>query len=532
MSTTDTHWKPGDIVPLADRMRYMLGFRVAAASLIVLFVALGWAGVPASLRDLGLVSAAYLGVTLLSTFIWFKVGGRGLFLFGAMLIADGVYLAWMNFATGGMASTLRFVIILQLIIVALLASYRTVVKLAIWHSILQSVILYAVQAQVLHPTSGDPLTPSSSILVILPFIAVMWLVTIATAACSAINERELRRRRYDLEALARLSTALDSVTEEPDLGHALLTELTDTFGIERSALVALQSGRPMILASLGAVGEPVITEAGEQPLLAQVRRHRESMLVSHLLSRTDPWLAELMPAARNLALVPLTADGQCMAVLVAEHGMRHGSRMERRVLSMVERFAAHTALALKNADLLAQMRAMASTDALTGLANRRSLESVLERELARAARTGTEVSVIMLDIDHFKQLNDRFGHQAGDQVLREVGCLLALSCRNFDTAARYGGEEFTLVLPSCSADNARLAAERLRQDFGKMNTVTAGITASAGVATFPIDARDGESLIKAADDALYSAKRGGRDRVISAPHVDSLHVVDARRASA
>jgi diguanylate cyclase (GGDEF)-like protein len=527
-------WKPGEIVPLADRMRYMLGFRVAAAALVTLFVGIGWAGVPASLIDLGLITAAYLSLSMLGMLVWFRLGGRGLFLFGAMLIIDGLYLAWMTFATGGIVSNLRFLIVLQLITVALLASYRTAVKLAIWQSILQLLVLYAVQAGVLHVTAGDPMTPSSNLLLIAPFIAMMWLVTGATAAFSAINERELRRRRYDLEALAKLAAALDSVTDEKALSDVLLGQLEDTFGIQRSAVVTVINGRPDVVAARGLVGEPEMRRGRvEHPLLARARRERASVLVSHIPGDTDSWLAQLMPAARNVALVPLTADGVCLAVLVAEHGTRRGSRMERRVLSMVERFAAHTALALKNADLLAQMRAMASTDSLTGLANRRSLEAVLERELARAGSTNTHVSLVMLDIDHFKSLNDQFGHQTGDQVLREVGCLLSLSCRSFDTAARYGGEEFMLVLPSCTAENALRTAERLRQDLTKMNTVATGITASAGVATFPLDASDAESLIKAADDALYTAKRRGRDQVVGAPHVETdFRLVGMERASA
>ena len=533
MNPTSTQWKPGDIVPLADRQRYMMGFRVLAAGLALLFAGLGWAGSTTDFAELALVSGAYLGLSLVATFVWFRIGGRGLFLFGAMLITDGVYLAWTVFVTGGMASTLRFLILLQLIAVALLASHRTALKLAIWHSILQFLVLYAEQGGVLHPVAGDPYTSSSTLLLIAPFVVIVWLVTLSTAAFSAVNERELRRRRYDLEALAKLAGALESVTDEAELGEALLAQIGDTFGIERSVLVGLPSGTPVVLAARGAIGDrdtdvPIVSH----PLLAQVRRERSTLLVSHIPSRTDPWLAQLMLTAHNVALVPLTAEGQCMAVLLVEHGMRHGSRMERRVLSMVERFAGHAALALKNVDLMTRMRAMASTDSLTGLANRRSLETVLERELTRADRTGTTVSVVMIDIDHFKQLNDAFGHQAGDQVLREVGCALALSCRDFDTAARYGGEEFTLVLPTCGPDSAAVAAERLRRDLRAIKTVAADITASAGVATYPVDARDAESLIKAADDALYLAKQSGRDRVVSAPHLEGLHVVESRRQSA
>ena len=534
MNATATQWKAGDIVPLADRLRYMLGFRLGAAALVVAYVALGWAGGPADLQTLGLASAAYVLLSMVGSLVWFRLGGRALFLFGAMLITDGVYLAGVSFATGGTASPLRFLILLQLIAVALLASHRTAVKLAIWHSILQFIVLYAEQSGVLHPTAGDPFTSSSSVLLIAPFLTIIWLVGLATAAFSAVNERELRRRRFDLESLAKLATALEFVSQEAALGEVMLAHLADTFGIERSALISLAGHAPGVTAARGVIGSRENSApAMEHPLIARTARERTSLLVSHAPADSDPWLAQLLPGARNLALVPLTADGQCIAVLVAEYGSRRGSRMERRILTMIERYAGHAALALKNAELLAQMRVMASTDSLTGLANRRSLETTLQRELAFADRTGGTVSLVMLDIDHFKQLNDLFGHQAGDQVLREVGSLLTLRSRSVDTAARFGGEELTLVLPACSPEEAVAAAERLRQDLRMVRSPQEGVTASAGVATFPLDARDAESLIKAADDALYVAKRNGRDRVATAPHLDpELRIVETRRASA
>src|SRR5205807_1445522 len=142
------------------------------------------------------------------------------------------------------------------------------------------------------------------------------------------------------------------------------------------------------------------------------------------------------------------------------------SRIERRVVSMVERFISHGALALRNAWLLEQVRLMATVDGLTGLANRSSFDEALEHELARAARQGDDVGLLMLDLDYFKRLNDRHGHRAGDDVLRRVAELLRLGCREFDTAARYGGEEFAIVLPRTPPQEATVVAERLRDMIG------------------------------------------------------------------
>jgi diguanylate cyclase (GGDEF)-like protein len=195
-------------------------------------------------------------------------------------------------------------------------------------------------------------------------------------------------------------------------------------------------------------------------------------------------------------------------VLVVEHGLRTDSRIERRVVSMLERFVSHAALALLNARLLEHVQKLAELDGLTAVANRRTFETVLERELSRARRTGDEVGLVFIDVDRFKELNDTHGHQAGDELLRRVGRLLVENSRDFDTAARYGGDEFALVLPGSSVSDAFDVAERIRGVLGD-----ADATLSLGVASFPLHADDATSLVQAADEALYESKRAGRNRV-------------------
>ena len=145
------------------------------------------------------------------------------------------------------------------------------------------------------------------------------------------------------------------------------------------------------------------------------------------------------------------ADGDAVGVLVCEHGMRAGSRIERRVVSMLERYAAHTAHALHNAWLVEQLERSATTDALTGVANRRTFDAELARELARSARTEEPVTLLLLDADHFKRINDTLGHLAGDRVLKAIATALHGECRAGDTFARYGGEEFAAILPGSTA---------------------------------------------------------------------------------
>lgn len=192
---------------------------------------------------------------------------------------------------------------------------------------------------------------------------------------------------------------------------------------------------------------------------------------------------------------------------------------------LLARVRIHTKLKLLQDELReknAQLEALSVTDALTGLANRRHLMTKLEQEVQRARRYKTPLSVVMIDIDHFKQVNDTYGHAMGDEVLRGIGKMLRAGVRATDLAARYGGEELTLVLPHTDLPAAIQVADALRQRFAELDHTHDGVTirktASMGVA-----ARDGqgevpnaEDLLKYADEALYRAKEGGRNRVEAA----------------
>jgi len=164
------------------------------------------------------------------------------------------------------------------------------------------------------------------------------------------------------------------------------------------------------------------------------------------------------------------------------------------------------------------LREQALRDPLTGLYNRRYLEETFGRELARAARERTPLSLVMIDLDNFKRLNDEHGHAAGDQVLRWFGDLLRARLRPGDIACRYGGEEFIVLMPTASAEVAMERAEQLRYAFTPLVATASGqrltnVTLSAGMAVFPEDAHSASELRRCADVALYAAKRSGRNRV-------------------
>ena len=165
------------------------------------------------------------------------------------------------------------------------------------------------------------------------------------------------------------------------------------------------------------------------------------------------------------------------------------------------------------AKALKSLKEDAIRDPLTGLYNRRFLQDYLARELLRAKREGIRVAVIMIDLDHFKRVNDTKGHGVGDFVLMEIAALLKRHIRGSDIACRYGGEEFTLVLPNASTQSARSRAEAICAAVREESDRLVGVTASLGVAIYPTHADEPESLLRAADRALYDAKGRGRDQV-------------------
>jgi len=161
---------------------------------------------------------------------------------------------------------------------------------------------------------------------------------------------------------------------------------------------------------------------------------------------------------------------------------------------------------------------LSHTDPLTGLNNRRSMMESLDKEFERSTRTQTPLSLLMLDIDHFKRINDNFGHQQGDTVLQVLASLLKEHLRPYDLAARFGGEEFSLILPETSEKDAGMVAERIRQSIQELELddlpIDFRMTASIGLATSPNEAMaTPDDLIREADYALYNAKRRGRNRV-------------------
>jgi diguanylate cyclase (GGDEF)-like protein len=494
-------------------MVYLQVLRVVLAAIVIAAEALRVVPSNQALTLFAAVSAGYLALEAILEVVRRALPNGGLRAIGTMLLLDGAYLAWVMYTTGGTGSLLRFLVYLHLIAVTLLASYRTGLKVALWHSILFVAVFYAQMADIVQPLDrrltdwSNPALQRSAIL----NITALWVIAIGTAWFSSLNEKELRRQKTDLIALADMVERLENEHEPQVISSTVLRCVFGAFGFKRGVLVGHHSGGARILARLGVPTDPELATTPEAVLVEAWRRHRP-LLVRALDPNKNPTLAEILPDARNLVVCPLFADGAPIGAMVLEYGGGLGARVDRKMIASLTQFATHAGLVLRNAALMQQIRRMADTDALTGLANRRMFERSLTQEIARAQRHGETVTLMMMDIDHFKKLNDTHGHQVGDEVLRATGVTLSERSRPFDIAARYGGEEFAVILPSCTSKESLVVAERFRTALGEMPGPVP-ITASAGVATYPTHAPTADALLKAADEALYESKRMGRDRV-------------------
>jgi two-component system, cell cycle response regulator len=508
-----------ELVPLAQRVRYMQMFRVLMVLAVLAFSAYSRSTHDTELTLLLAASAGYMLVSALGEMLWRHLGKRNLHLFGALLIVDGIYLGFVNLHSGGISSPFRSLTLLHLIAVTLLASYRTGLKLAIWHSLL---LVSVYQSEVATATRDGVTAAALDVLFheLVAFVSIFWLVALATATFSAVNERELRRRRFDLEALAMMAQRLETTNDAHTVAEIMLDSLLDSFGFRRGIVLGARGYKVTLLADTADDTDETGRFLGVDQIMHKAWETRQTQLVAGLDRRRNPCLSGLIGSNSNVIVIPLIAEGGAAGVCVLEHSIKLGSRVERRVVTMVERFCSQGAMALRNAELVQELQDMATTDPLTKIANRRAFESTLHLELARAARAGTSLSLIMMDIDHFKKLNDTHGHQKGDEVLREVARALQQQSRNFDTVSRFGGEEFAIVLPGCELPEAMLSAERFREAINSLPSTTP-VTMSVGVASFPAHATDAGALIERADLALYEAKRGGRDRV-AAPTVTTV----------
>jgi diguanylate cyclase (GGDEF)-like protein len=353
---------------------------------------------------------------------------------------------------------------------------------------------------------------------------------VAQAAAALRNASLYEERRATNEQLQRRTRGLDLLTTAAEVLQACVSQeeafaVVERFGRrcfpeESGAVFIISASRNLVEVRAAWNGFPA-SECGvftPEDCWA-LRRGRP-----HLVDDTDAGLlCKHLPHPRPAAslCVPLMAQGEAQGVLhlaVSEGAPASLSgEKERLALTVAEQFG----LTLANLKLREALRSQSIRDPLTGLFNRRYMEETLDRELRRASRGGQPLGVVMIDLDHFKNFNDSYGHEAGDAVLRAFGELLRTKVRGEDVACRYGGEEFVLILPDIPWEASVHRTEELREALKRLqvpyrNQSLGGITLSAGLAAFPKHGETGENLIHIADMALYRAKAAGRDRVVFA----------------
>lgn len=215
--------------------------------------------------------------------------------------------------------------------------------------------------------------------------------------------------------------------------------------------------------------------------------------------------------------VPMMARGQVFGLLMLAHEGEGASRRLGEISRVARALADSMSLALSNIALREKLRTQSLRDPLTGLYNRRYMEDALERFISLAERSGTATSVVMIDLDNFKRLNDEHGHAKGDAVLRDVAGQLVGALRPSDVVARYGGEELMVILPDCGIEGAKSKVEMLRLRVESLSEVHGvPISASFGIAAIPETSTSAADLVPMADAALYEAKQRGKNRVVCA----------------
>ncbi|MGH2829009.1 MAG: diguanylate cyclase, partial [Actinomycetota bacterium] len=326
------------------------------------------------------------------------------------------------------------------------------------------------------------------------------------AASVQAHVEEIRASRDELRrTLERLGSTLRSTRGMEEMLGAVLEAAVTTLGAAGGALFRMHPGGALYVEAQ--VGLEAALSTRE---VASIAAHEGRPVLGSALDGDDP-------LGRSVVAAPLHRNGDVIGV-VALCGPGEPSPFDDRDLSTLASFAAQASVAIDNVFLREEAERLALTDPLTGVPNRRAMERLLESEAERAVRYGTKTTVLMIDLDHFKDVNDRFGHMDGDRVLVETCRRIGATVRaGVDTLARYGGEEFVLILPETPPAGGVTVAEKILRAMSAHPFPIAGgrrVTVSIGVACLPGDGPGADDALHAADMALYRAKQGGRNCVV------------------
>ncbi len=343
----------------------------------------------------------------------------------------------------------------------------------------------------------------------------------------------LMQRQNELEmATNRISSAISSALEIEPILQTAVEEVGHALRARRAAIVLWQEGtnlpegmsiyeRPEDPRREGSEAGGHFNGAGNGAPAGQSALKRATADCAPDGFPAMPEVAvdcDELSAAPSALDVPISYRNDVIGGLLIEDDTPSRNWEDEEVL-MVKTVSDQLAVAISHARLFRKVQTQAMTDALTGLYNHGYFQDRLDRETKLADRNNSQVSLILLDLDHLKRINDTNGHRSGDVTLCHVASLMTAAVRDVDVCARYGGEEFVVILPQCERESAIKVAERLRESIASTPVPKVGqVTASIGVATYPTGAKNKDELIEMADRAMYLAKAAGRNRVRTLAH--------------
>ncbi len=449
---------------------------------------------------------------------------------GDSLVASVFALLVVGFValTGGAHSPLLCALYLPILMAALCYGMRL--------GLLTSLGMAAACALFVLQLSPLPHAPGNAVAIALSFPLVAIFGGVLRAQMEA-RLRALHTEKDDLSALLDMSQMMESAFDLDMTLNLILLNLQEHSGCSVCAVYLKGTdGRTLELRAASGPRDrvtllPLLTmeeaRTGDWSLSAPL--HGDNVRAFYAPDALQGSIAspsrlfEIDHSALSFACVPLDGVAGVMGMLYVGYAQAHGLTPE--AVTRLEHLTTRAAFPLQRVLLQQEFHSLAYRDPMTGLDNFQQFEENLADELARAERYNRPLSLILLDIDHFKSFNDTLGHQAGDALLGQLGVVLRNSLRNVDKPARYGGEEFVIICPETGSEEARLIAERIRRNVADTafalldkngedsRREASHVTASLGCATFPGDARSSRDLIKSADIALYAAKESGRNAV-------------------
>ena len=468
-------------------MEYLRVLRIGFASVVLVVCTLAPEVRGVSLLAVGAATGAYLLLVPVPELTRRLRRVQLLPVIGGTLLVDGIYLAWVSYATGGAQSPLRFLVFVHVVAVTLLASYRTGLKIAAWHSILLFVAFYAQSAGILQvretilsalPGRGDNFR-----LVSMLNVAALWAVALGTATCSALSEREVRTHKLDLERVSGIVSEIDQRSSASEIPVTLLTRLSEVFGFTRGAVLASppRVEALSLMAYRGSASPGQIRE-GLDHVMELAWNSRQTQLVRGLDPQADQRLDTLLPGARNLLIVPLFLEkGSRLGILVLESPGKSDS-IKRWIVTLVEQCTAHAALALHNAWLLEEIQQQVEeirTLEMQTFAQNVALESQVEERTQKLRESLEDLRVVdgqrrrLLSrlVNAEEEERHRIAREVHDgpvQLMVGVGMQLEMLRRRLDT-----------LDPKAAAESLDQAVGRIQSAVDVMRTLIFELRPSA-----------------------------------------------------